>query len=390
MHDERTVRTRYSDLPVDDPAVADIVRTLDLAYRAATPPAALAPRIRARARRLAETSPGRAPVDSWAPRWVPRSRASAMRAAGLTTIALVVTGTLALGWATLDGSPTGTAPDRGAIDWDAGAARVRATGLRITTSAGVFTGAEPSRLYRRTTVEDAQHLRLHVQWLEADAGVDLSLGLARDDDSWWVSEVTVKDDAQMGVTTWDGPMFDTPIGSWWQGDIALSNGRADEGVASGASVELRGATVEAFREGAIPRTLTGCTAALVPGTGWPPDRVTDPGPLSPGQPLAGTGIERMSPEEAAALLGSMTLCHLFVYNVDFEPGSSVGASGYGETWCEPPPGRIDGIWYDRAGAVRIGVVDADPTLHTPRPQPDVGWGCEAVERDQLSTRPTPG
>jgi hypothetical protein len=306
------------------------------------------------------------------------------------TLALVVTGTLALGWATLDGSRMGTDPGRGRIDWDAGAARVRATGLRITTPAGVFTGTEPSRLYRRTTVEDARHLRLHVQWLEADAGVDLYLGLVRDDDSWWIAEVTAKDDTQMGFTTWDGPMFDTPLGDRWQGDIALSDGRADEGVAAGTTVELWGATLEAFREGAMPRTLTGCTTALVPGTGWPPDRVTDPDPLSPGQPLAGTGIARMSPEEAAALLDSMGLCHLFGYTYEFEPGSAVGASGYGETWCEPPPGRIDGIWYDRAGAVRIGVVDAEPTLHTPRPQPDVGWGCEAVEGDQLSSRSNRG
>lgn len=100
-------------------------------------------------------------------------------------------------------------------------------------------------------------------------------------------------------------------------------------------------------------------------------------PLTPLQPLAGTGVERMTPTAAAELLDSLGLCHLFGYSYDFTSDAPDGASGFGETWCDPPPGRIEDLWYDSLGAVRISVVDAVPTLHTPRPQPDVGWGCES-------------
>ena len=118
-----------------------------------------------------------------------------------------------------------------------------------------------------------------------------------------------------------------------------------------------------FSSGVIPDSLQGCRPAGFPGA-------TDP--LAARHPLAGTGIERMTPAGAKQVLLGLGLCHTFRYDYEFTAGSG---GGYSETWCDPPPGRIMEITYGGDGEVIVFVVDAVPLQHSPRPQPPVGWGC---------------
>lgn len=91
-------------------------------------------------------------------------------------------------------------------------------------------------------------------------------------------------------------------------------------------------------------------------------------PLASGQRLAGTGIERMTPAEAHDLLNSEAICHNFRWVYMFD-----GQHGFGEVWCEPPPGAVQTFTYQGDGTLVVFVRGEPPP--TPRSQPQLGWGC---------------
>ena len=97
-------------------------------------------------------------------------------------------------------------------------------------------------------------------------------------------------------------------------------------------------------------------------------------PLDKGQPLAGTGIEDMSPTEAEALLREMGICFTFRYM--YRTSEEDPSVGYGERWCvAPPAGDTNHLGYLDDGEVVIFVSD-ERVLPT-RDQPPQGWECPA-------------
>lgn len=96
---------------------------------------------------------------------------------------------------------------------------------------------------------------------------------------------------------------------------------------------------------------------------------TDIDPLATGQPLAGLIALGMEGTEVQAELQRLGLCYTFrlEYRYLNEP-----TKGYSEIWCDAPPGEVYDVLYSRQSVVAF--VES-PELRTPRPQPELGWGC---------------
>lgn len=275
-----------------------------------------------------------------------------------TLVALAAAMLLGLPAAAQSPSPVPSAPPAPAIVWDIGTVRMTANALRIDAAGLEFTadvpdirvGGDPGSTTYRT---------LEIEWFEQDREQRLFIYLAADDASWWVTEVRTRDGQPNAEwITYQPPGFRIPIGGTWTGDLRLS--------APGGSLQVDGMTLRAFSPETLPAQLRFCSPAIEPGTG---DNVN---PQADGQPLAGTGIGSMTPAAAKALLQGMGLCHMFRYGYDF---ADAPGTGYTEVWCDPPPGVIGDVGYGMDGEVLVFVHDATPQLHSPRPQPPVGWGC---------------
>lgn len=253
-------------------------------------------------------------------------------------------------------SPIPTASPAPPITWDSGTARLTADALRLEAGPAAFTAGGPASVH--SDASSTTYRTLEVEWPEAGTTAGVTFYLAADRDSWWVTEIRAGDrSARQGLVTLPTPPIRAPIGATWSGDLGLAAG--------GVTLAMDGVRLRAFAPDTLPAELRFCRSALPEGAN--PD-TTDP--LAPGQPLAGTGIESMAPAGAKALLLSLGLCHMFRYDVSFGDGT-----GFGEVWCDAPPGRIQGVRYGGDGEVLVFVEDAVPQLHTPRPQPPKGWGC---------------
>lgn len=245
-----------------------------------------------------------------------------------------------------------------AIAWDNGTTRLTADSLRLTVGGQVYTagvpgvkvGGDGASLSERT---------LEVEWREHDRPMRLYLYLASEHGKWWVSSVATYDGSPNGDWIIYGSFSRLlPQGATWSGDLQM--------VAPGGMLEIEGMTLRAFGPESLPAELRFCRPAIDPGSDGDAD------PLGDGEPLAGTGIETMTPVGADALLRTMGLCHTFRYGYPYSDDSGLG---YSEVWCDPPPGVITELSYGGDGEVIVFVSDATPQQHTPRPQPPVGWGC---------------
>jgi hypothetical protein len=254
--------------------------------------------------------------------------------------------------------PSPSASASPAIAWDSGIVRLTADAIRITAGGQVFTAQVPG-ISIHSDPGNATARTLEVEWREHDREQRVFLSLAADTVSWWVAELRVLDGTpQADWVAVRGPLWRTAIGGSWHGDVRLDQGPV--------GVEIDGMTLTAFSPATVPTELGACRPGIDPALA----EATDP--LAEGQPLAGTGIERMTPAQAKGVLLSMGLCHLFTYGYLYSDGSG---EGFGETWCDPPPGVIRAVTYGSDGEIRVLVGDAAPQLHTPRPQPPLGWGC---------------
>lgn len=80
----------------------------------------------------------------------------------------------------------------------------------------------------------------------------------------------------------------------------------------------------------------------------------------------------MTPPDARRLLQDLGICHTFRYVYNY-PNDPTGG-GYSEVWCDvPPAGELVSLAYASDGSVVLLVLDGEP--HSPRPQPETGWGC---------------
>lgn len=176
----------------------------------------------------------------------------------------------------------------------------------------------------------------------------LSMGFVIRSDlaDWWVSEIDVVG-ASAGAK-FVGRYFEAPVGEPWSGDATLTTGAAiDSWQLTFADMWLNG-----FDRRSVPRDLANCRASPS----------MDPALLN--------AVVQMTPAGAAKALEARRYCYSFRYRYLFSDGS-----GFAERWCEAPQGRIAGTLPGTNGMVIVLVEDAVSAVHTPRPQPPLGWGC---------------
>lgn len=82
----------------------------------------------------------------------------------------------------------------------------------------------------------------------------------------------------------------------------------------------------------------------------------------------------MNPVQAAAAFDRIDLAVSWRYSYATEPS---GETGYSECWCvAPPDGTVNDAFVTETGWVVV-MVSRDAPILGGRPQPRVGWGCEA-------------
>lgn len=305
---------------------------------------------------LAEAKAG--PGARW---WGSGSRL--IRLAGGLAAVLVVGLVGLIGWSAFRGGVVMPAGPQQAIDWDTGSVRLAADGLAIRAGGRTFMG--PQRPTLHSDPGSPTYRTLEATWQAGGTEMRLNLYFAADDHDWWVTEVRTGDGLQpLDWVSYPGPLFKTPLGGTWVGDVDLSS---SAGKVPGR-LTILGLHLTAFSAGTGPAPFVGCRVV-----GPLDDGSTDP--LAVGQPLAGSGIENMTPVAAESLLRSMRICH--TYRFEYPTGP---AQGYSEVWCVPPPGKIISLFYGTRGEVVVSVSDAVRVVRSPRPQPPAGWGCNADTR----------
>jgi hypothetical protein len=98
-------------------------------------------------------------------------------------------------------------------------------------------------------------------------------------------------------------------------------------------------------------------------------------PLAPGGPLAGRKVEAMTAAAVGEVAEDAGFEVTYRYSYDVGPQPESGSTGYAECWCVPPPGRVYSVAYDSIGRVVV-LAEGEPR-DSVRPQPELGWGCEA-------------
>jgi len=316
----------------------------------------------------------------WAPTSAQPSRRtaamlSAPRILAVTAAAALTTGLLAVTLQTASpdlasvpasGSAAPGSPAPGAaIVWDSGSVRLEANALEIKAGDKVFSGQAPYAVH--SDPGDPTYRTLEVEWVEDGLEQRLYLYFGADELDWWITEVRTRD----GYPDADWITYDvdllaaTPRGETYEGDIHLVGG---DGRVPG-ELTIRGARLTAFAPGSGPGALSDCERVRASV------RVGAESPLDEGQPLAGSGIEEMSPQAAEALLREAGLCFTFRYQY---PTSEDRSEGYSERWCTAPPGgtiRDEGLAYLDDGEVVVFV--SDDRVMPVREQPPEGWDCPA-------------
>ena len=111
----------------------------------------------------------------------------------------------------------------------------------------------------------------------------------------------------------------------------------------------------------------GCQIGPLPGA-----TIRTGHPLDAGEPMAGVSVTTMTPRQVgeAARARGLKVTWRYEYGIAGDP-----SSGFGECWCEPPPGgRVTGVEYGSASELVVFVYSGT-TLAAPRSQPPRGWGC---------------
>ena len=262
-------------------------------------------------------------------------------------------------------SPTSEPASDGSIVWDSGSVRLEADALEIKAGDKVFTGEGPYAV--QSDPGDPTRRTLEVEWTEDGLEQRLYLYFAADGLDWWITEVRTRDgypDADW--ITYEGSFLAaTPRGESYEGDLHLKGG---DGRVPG-ELTITGLRLTAFAPGTGPAALGDCEYVRASV------RADDARPLDEGQPLAGSGIEEMTPEEAEALLRDVGLCFTFRY--EYPTTVDPSQSGvYSERWCSAPPsGDVDAVLYLPSGEVVVFV--HEERVMPLREQPPEGWGCPA-------------
>lgn len=131
--------------------------------------------------------------------------------------------------------------------------------------------------------------------------------------------------------------------------------------------------------------LAGCGGLFDDQTGLacqhPPRQVEgadERDPFGPGEAFAGRDVTTMTPAEVAAtaLEAGLDVTWRLSYEIG-QPGAET-SGGYSECWCVPPPaGKVSDLAFDSGGRLVVFVYSGQ-TLPQARPQPRMGWGCDAA------------
>jgi hypothetical protein len=297
------------------------------------------------------------------PRWSwSRVVGSVATAAALATLAVGAYGWLnggrpgqVGGWGA-SGSPSPSPSAPPAIVFDSGVVRLTADSIVIHAGDKVFEviqGAGSPVYEARSDPGDADYRTLELFWTAQGVPMRLFMYFAADDDSWWVSEMRTYDGSPNGEWIYyHGRFFEAPLGLGWAGDFdERGSGDRSHGSIPGR-LEVLGMRLNGFDPQTIPADVQNCQ------------------PLYEVEGIELEKIKDMVPAQADAMLRARKVCHSFRYEYPLDE-----SSGYAERWCVAPPGRIVDVYTSDDGAVTIQVEDVVPAIHTPRPQPPVGWGC---------------
>jgi hypothetical protein len=292
-------------------------------------------------------------------------------AAIVSTIALVAL-VVAIGWYAqrpfAGGAAGGSSPSASPlpvtnpVGWDSGMVLLRANGFRLVAGDRTFLGSTDAEV--RSDPGDQAYRTLEVTWTEGGVEQRLNLYFAADETDWWVSELRTYNGRPDGDwISYGGPLFRTPIGESFRGDVRLVGfGRTPEGPLVQGVLEMTGMELSPRGFGTGPRGFVDCLGASE----------ADGRTLAPELSLAGltTGgvLTQLAPDQVGDLLALNGICHVYWYTYPIGRGQSMG-----EVWCTPPPGRVRVILAGQKDEVVV-LVD-DDTPQPPREQPRFGWGC---------------
>lgn len=99
-------------------------------------------------------------------------------------------------------------------------------------------------------------------------------------------------------------------------------------------------------------------------------------PLASDGPLGGIDVAAMNAAEVGELAEQAGVGVTYRYSYDVGEQPDTGSQGYAECWCTPPDGQVSDVVYDSIGRVVV-MVDSGEHRAAVRPQPQLGWGCEA-------------
>jgi hypothetical protein len=115
------------------------------------------------------------------------------------------------------------------ISWSSGLVQLNANSMRLVAGDMVFTGwadMTVSGAGRFIDVGsdpgDAAYRSLEVEWMEQGVEQRVNLYLEADETHWWVDEIRTSDgSAEGGWIGYAGPLFKTPVGEPFYGDVHL-------------------------------------------------------------------------------------------------------------------------------------------------------------------------
>jgi hypothetical protein len=300
--------------------------------------------------------------------WVDGVRDASMRPfrsvlsgiAALAAVALVVVFVAGLvGYAlnrSADVGGSGEVPPA-AVQWQTETVSLAAGAIVIDAGSQRFVGSPEVNL--SSDPGDPGYATLEATWRERGAEMRLSLDLAADETTWWVTEIRTYDGRATGVADWityRGTFFRTDLGEPYLGDVDLSS---TEGQVAG---RLR---IDDLRLAFVPfvaSSLQDCRPAAA----------FDPGdPEADGPPVAqpGLGIDAsMTPHQVGAILVRAGVCHTFRLMWMFSGSSN---QGYSQTWCRPPEGDVTQFATGSQGEL-IVFVRTEPRSSDPSVQSTVG------------------
>jgi hypothetical protein len=252
-------------------------------------------------------------------------------------------------------------PADSSIAWDSGSVRLEADAIEMRSGECFFAGVGPTVIH--SDPGDPTYRTLEIEWQEQGAGAAVNIYFAADETDWWVTEIRTPigefhDHPSLPYHL--SEVFKTPRGQTFEGDVHIEYGPGLP------ELIIEGLRLTAFAPGTGPGPLIDCEFAATSR------KATRKSPLKKGEPLHGSRIRKMTPEEAEALLRERGICFTFRY--DYSVTDTGG--GYSERWCTAPPaGKVGDLLYLDDGEVVVFVYDDEP--HPERAQPPEGWNCPA-------------